>query len=50
MNFIFPMDAPERATTGALDPGLPAAESVDQVRVSEKHSNLNMPEYRPVLV
>lgn len=38
MNFISLTDAPERATTGVLDPGLSAAESVDQVRVSEKHS------------
>lgn len=34
MNITFLMDAPEKATIGALDPGLPAAESVDQVRVS----------------
>lgn len=52
MNFIFPTDAPERDTTGVLDPGLPAAESVDQVRVSKKNTvnNLNTPEFRTVLV
>lgn len=37
MSFISLMDAPERATTGVLDPGLPAAESVAQVRVLKKH-------------
>lgn len=33
MNTTFQMDAPERATTGAMDPGLLAAKSVDQVRL-----------------
>ena len=33
MSFISLMDAPERATTGVMDRGLPAAGSVDQVRV-----------------
>jgi len=40
LSIIFSMDAPDRATTGVLDPGLPAAESVDQVRVSDKQRPL----------
>lgn len=48
MNFIFLMDAPETATTGVLDHGLPAAESVDQVSLSEKH--LKIAECRSELV
>ena len=32
MSFTFPMDAPGRATTGVMDPGLLAAKSVDQVK------------------
>lgn len=36
MSFTFLMGAPERATTGVLDRGLPAAKSVDQVR--KKHA------------
>lgn len=33
MNFTSHMDAPERATTGVLGPGLPVVENVVQVRV-----------------
>lgn len=32
-------DAPERATTGALGPGRPAAKSVDQVRLQSNTLN-----------
>lgn len=38
MNTTSLMDAPEPATTGVMDPGLPAAESVDQVRVTEEQA------------
>lgn len=33
MNTTFQMDGPERVTTGAMDRGLLAAKSVDQVRM-----------------
>lgn len=37
MNSTSHMDAPERATTGVLGPGLPVVESVVQVRVLTRH-------------